>query len=228
MNYRTTQLQNRRGTDNQTVIASGDLGNGTVPAASLAAQPVLSSTGSPTLQTGITPRERGAFPFHFTTLQFTNFVISIPVTTGSTGYVGVEVYDFPIGILWMQKPHGKLTFTTTSTLSTTLNTATTTCAWSLGTVTASNVSLSSTMVDLIPSTTFTSSATINVVNTATTGILATAVVFDGSAAAKKAFFNVGVNTGGLSGTATVAVNGTIIIPWFYNGNYSLTDPLAGL
>jgi len=148
---------------------------------------------------------------HLTKIKFSAYT---PTITDALSYFGVKLFTFPLGEICFLAAGGSLTFTTTSTLSSTLN-ASVTCAWGLGSAAASNVTLSSTMVNIVGSTAFTSSATINVANTATTGVLAVPINYNGTATACPCYFNIGIPTNtDIDGDATVEVNGEVTIAWF--------------
>ena len=168
----------------------------------LGSQPSLTGVSSTTVQRG------GS---NVTTLTFTNYSL----TVADTGTVGtIKVFDFPEGVIQISCATGSLTFTTTSTLASTLN-ASSACVWSVGTATSTDgAALTSTEADIIPSTAFTSSATISVANTATRGTLAAPLNKDGGTTAVDAWLNVGVVTNtDIDADATLAVNGTIVIVW---------------
>lgn len=140
-----------------------------------------------------------------------------PITLEDTAEGGyVKLYDFPTGHLTILGGYGNLTFTTTSVLADTLN-ASKTINWGVGTVayvnTATDGTLHATEANIIASTAATSSATINVANTATTGVAATYSTIDG-ATALDAHLNVSVPTDtDINADATVTVSGTITILW---------------
>lgn len=220
MNYRSIGKFSRFGTDNAGAIASGDLVTGSVPSAQLAAAPSLTSAGALSLATGITPRESGYHPIHQTVLQFTAQPITI---TDALQYIGLQVYSFPAAHwLFLLKCSAKFTFTTTSAISTTLNSGVT-GAWSMGSVTASSTTLNSTMADFIASTAWTSGTVINTANTATTGTLTTSVHFGDGAATKALFLNLAIaGATDIDADATVAVDGVVVLTWIDEGTYGLT------
>lgn len=164
----------------------------------------------------VTVTERGIGVIHKTIFTITN----MPVTVRDTQQGGgVQVYGWPEGRIFILGGTGFSTFTTTTTLASTLHTAVS-CRWGLGTVTQSNATLATTEQDLLPVTTFTSGATINVVNTVTNSALTAAAQFDGTTTAKVAFFNISVPTGtDIDADATVLVNGSITIAWIQLGDY---------
>ncbi len=136
-----------------------------------------------------------------------------------TEYQATEIYDFEQGRMLMLGVIATLQQITTSTLSSTLN-ASSTGAIALGTAAASNTTLSSTMVDLLPSTAFTSSATINVAGTAVSAALAASAQFDGTGTAKKMYLNTAyATTGDVDANATQTISGTIVFTWIDLGDY---------
>ncbi len=172
--------------------------------------------GAATTLTGMSVTEAGNGVVQKTTFTFTNWT---PTIADLTVGVGTKIYDFPEGRIFILGSTGTNTFTTTSVLASTLN-ASVSCRWGVGTVTQTNATLATTEQDLLPVTTFTSSATIAVANTGTTGALAAAAAFDGTATAKDAFFNISVPTAtDIDADATVQVNGSVTITWINLGDY---------
>jgi len=175
-----------------------------------------SGAGAATTLTGMSVTESGNGVVQKTTFTFTNWT---PTVADATTGVGTKIYDFPEGRIFVLGSTGSCTFTTTSVLASTLN-ASASSRWGVGTVTQTNATLATTEQDLLPVTTFTSSATINVANTATTGALAAAAAFDGTATAKDAYFNISVPTAtDIDADATVAINGSVTITWINLGDY---------
>lgn len=155
-------------------------------------------------------------PFCQTTLTLNN----VPQTVvNGTEYQGTKIYDFPQGRILVMGVTATLQQKTTSVLASTLN-ASSTGAISLGTVTASSTTLATTMVDLLPSTAFTSSATINVAGTAVSAALAASAQFDGTTTAKDVYLNTAyATTGDVDADATQTISGTIVITWAALGDY---------
>ena len=76
------------------------------------------------------------------------------------------------------------------------------------------------MVDLLPSTAFTSSATVNVAGTAVGAALAASAHFDGTSAAKAMYLNTAYHTTtDVDGDATQTISGTITVTWVNPGDY---------
>jgi len=130
-----------------------------------------------------------------------------------TEYQGTKIFDFPEGQILVMGCVGSIAQTTTSDLTATLN-ASVTGALALGTATASNVSLTSTMANIAPSIAFTSSATINVAGTAVVPFLAAPVLINGTGTAADLYINTAyATTGDVDADATQTLTGTIIITW---------------
>lgn len=155
-------------------------------------------------------------PFVQTTLKLDNVAQAI---VNGTEYQGTKIFDFPAGRISVLGVTATLQQKTTSAVDTTLN-ASSTGAISLGTATASATTLATTMVDLLPSTAFTSSATINVAGTAVSAALAAAAQFDGTGTAKDVYLNTAyATTTDVDGNATQTISGTVVITWANLGDY---------
>jgi hypothetical protein len=136
-----------------------------------------------------------------------------------TEYQGTKLYTFPAGRINVLGVVATLAQKTTSALASTLN-ASSTGALSLGTATASSTTLNSTMADLLPSTAFTSSATINVAGTAVSNALAAEAQFDGTTTAKDLYLNTAyATTADVDGNATQTISGTITLTYIALGDY---------
>lgn len=164
----------------------------------------------------ITPKIEQFGALHIVKLTLDN--VGQTVVNG-TEYQGTKIYTFPEGRILVLGVTATLRQKTTSALASTLN-ASVTGAIALGTATASNVSLTSTMVDLLPSTAFTSSATINVPGTAVSSALAASAQFDGTTTAKSMYLNTAyATTTDVDGNATQTISGSITVSFIYLGDY---------
>lgn len=145
---------------------------------------------------------------------------NVPQTVvNGTEYQSTLLYTFPEGRINVLGCTATLQQKTTSTIASTLNSGVT-GAVALGTVAASNVSLTGTMVDLLPSTAFTSSTTINVAGTAVSASLAAAAQFDGTSAAKVMRLNSAyATTTDVDADATQTWSGTIRLTFAWLGDY---------
>jgi len=136
-----------------------------------------------------------------------------------TEYQGTKIYDFPQGRILVLGVTASIAQKTTSALASTLN-ASSTGALGIGTATASSTTLASTMVDLLPSTAFTSSATINVAGTAVGAALAASAHFDGTTTAKAIYVNTAyATTTDVDADATQTLTGTVTVTWVWLGDF---------
>lgn len=174
------------------------------------------SIGTLAAVTGLTATHKQLGPYVLST--FTLAAVAQAVVNG-TEYQGTKLFTFPAGRVSVLDVTSTLAQTTTSALASTLN-ASSTGGVALGSVTASNVSLTSTMVDLAPSTAFTSSATINVAGTAVKPVLAAPAHFDGTTTASAMFLNSAFGTTtDVDADATMSWTGTVAVLWFSPGNF---------
>lgn len=174
----------------------------------------VNGVGAPSVST-VTAKHEQFGSLCKTTLTLANVAQAV---VNGTEYQGTKIYDFPACRLLVLGVTATLQQKTTSALASTLN-ASSTGAISLGTATASNVSLTGTMVDLLPSTAFTSSATINVAGTAVSAALAASAQFDGTSTAKDVFLNTAyATTTDVDADATQTISGTVVITWVNLGD----------
>lgn len=139
--------------------------------------------------------------------------------TNTAQYAGTKLYDFPAGRILVLGVTATLAQKTTSALESTLN-ASSAGVLSLGTTTAASTTLDGTQADLLPSTAFTSSATINVAGTAVSGALAASAQFDGTSTAKSLYLNSAYVADGLmDADATQSFTGTITVTFVNLGDY---------
>lgn len=178
--------------------------------------PLDKAGAAPTPAVGsIVVRQAQFGPMCQTTLVLNN--VGQTVVNG-TEYQGTKIYDFPQGRILVLGVTATLQQKTTSAILTTLNSGT--GAISLGTATASATTLATTMVDLLPSTAFTSSTVINVAGTAVSAALAASAQFDGTTTAKDVFLNTAyATTGDVDADATQTISGTVVISWVFLGDY---------
>lgn len=145
-----------------------------------------------------------------TTLTLDNVAQTV---VNGTEYQGTKIYDFPECRMYVVGAVATLQQKTTSALASTLN-ASSTGAIGLGTATASATTLATSMQDIIPTTAFTSSATVNVAGTAVSAVLAAAAFFDGTGTAKDLYLNTAyATTGDVDADATQTISGTVVITW---------------
>lgn len=161
----------------------------------------------------VTASEQGSGATRRTVITLSGLSQAIP--NGASEWCGTDIYDFPAGRILVHGVTASLTPTTTTTIATTV-TSGATGAIAIGTVTDDGTH-STTKVDLLPDTAYTSSTVINVAAATVTAALAASAQFDGTATAKKAFLNnkIAVN----SADGAVSWSGTITITWTNLGDY---------
>lgn len=136
-----------------------------------------------------------------------------------TEYQSTKIFTFPEGRILVLGAVGTFKQKTTSAIASTLNSGVT-GAISCGTAAASDTTLASTMVDILPSTAFTTSTTINVAGTAVNAALAASAAFDGTGTAKPIYLNTAyATTTDVDADATQTISGTVAIAWVYLGDY---------
>lgn len=136
-----------------------------------------------------------------------------------TEYQSTKIFTFPEGRILVLGVTATLRQKTTSVLASTLN-ASSTGAIALGSAAASATTLETTMVDMLPSTAFTSSATINVPGTAVSNALAASAQFNGTTTPIPMYLNTAfATTADVDGNATQTISGTVTFAWVNLGDY---------
>lgn len=175
----------------------------------------IASVGDPSVST-VKARHEQFGPICKTILTLDNVAQAV---ADGVEYQGTKIYDFPAGRILVLGVTATLQQKTTSAIATTLNSGVT-GAIALGTAAASNVALTSTMVDLLPSTAFASSTTINVAGTAVSNALAASAQFDGTTTAKDVYLNTAyATTTDVDANATQTISGTVTITWVNLGDF---------
>jgi hypothetical protein len=153
---------------------------------------------------------------HKTVLTLTDAAVSI---TDANAYGGTKIYDFPEGRILVLGVTATLAPKTTTAIASTINSGVA-GAVALGSVTASNVTLDSTMADMLPSTVIATSTVINVAAAAVTAALAAAAQFDGTTTPVDMFLNSSITTGtDIDADGVLAYSGTITMHWVNLGDY---------
>ena len=128
---------------------------------------------------------------------------------------GVKIYTFPLGkIFRLGASAENIVITTTSDVTTTLNTAVT-GNFGVGSTTQASATLATTEQDIVQVTAFTSSATTGTPPAAVRAYgIPSVTLLDGSATAIDVFFNVAVASAtDIDADATVSVSGIVTINW---------------
>ncbi len=163
-----------------------------------------------------------------TQFTFAALPVAIADQTTNGAWGGTQFFTFPVGRIVILGSICDLTFTTTTTLASTLNASVANVEFGIGTAVAAAV-LATTAMNILPGTgqttaKFTSSATINVASAAVQSalVVSSTAQFDGTTTAIAAFLNIGVtaaNNADIDGDATVTVAGTATILWMSVGDY---------
>ena len=185
--------------------------------AALAAEPVITGYEPAGTKSGatVTATEYGVGEKVHTTL-LTLAALPQAIVNTTAEYKGTLIYTVPAGRILVLGAVAQVAQTTTTTIATSIS-AGATGAFALGSAAASNTSLTSTMVDMLPSTAYTSSATINVQAAVAKGQLAAAAQFDGNTTPVPVYFNSAIATGSIDGAQTW--NGTVQLTWLNLGSY---------
>ena len=154
-------------------------------------------------------------PFVQTTIRLDNVAQAV---VNGTEYQGTKIFSFPQSRMYVVGATATLQQKTTSALASTLNSGST-GAIGVGTATASATTLATTMQDIIPTTAFTSSTTINVAGTAVSAVLASPAVFDGTGTAKGLYLNTAyATTTHVDADATQTISGVVRVTWINLGD----------
>lgn len=167
--------------------------------------------------TGMTLAEQSGGGMHRATITFAAASFTI---TDALAYLGTKIYDFPEGRIMFLGSTASLQFAVTSDRTATIN-DNASLTWALGTAAASNITLATTMVDLLPKTTKVLAAATTALNTASTGALAsTPSHFDGTGTAKDMYLNFGFETNtDIDADGTLTVTGSITFAYVNLGDY---------
>lgn len=165
--------------------------------------------------TGVTASEKGGL-VHRTRLTLAAAPI---VVTDALAYGGQKVYDFPEGRILVLGATCSLAFAVTTARASTINDSAA-LKFALGSATASNATLATTMVDLIPKTSKTLDGAVAAYTTAVGAALAASAQFDGTGTPLDAYLNLAFETNtDIDGDGTIAINGTIDLTWINLGDY---------
>lgn len=175
----------------------------------------IGSPGSPAAGS-ITVTEEQMGRFHVSQINLNAARVSV---TDANAYGGQKIYDFPAGRILVLGVTSNIRWAVTSTRASTINDSAS-LTWGIGTATASNATLATTMVALTPKTTKVLEAATTAYNTASAAALAASAHFDGTSTAIDAFLNAAFETAtDIDGDGTLAATGTVTICWVQLGDY---------
>ncbi len=139
--------------------------------------------------------------------------------TDAFAYASQDVYNFPEGRILVQGVTASLQWAVLTTRSSTINDSAS-LTWALGTVAASNITLTGAMIDLAAKATKVLAAGTTDLNGASTTALAASAQFDGTGTAKICRLNVGFETNtDIDADGTLAATGFILITWTHLGDF---------
>jgi hypothetical protein len=131
--------------------------------------------------------------------------------TDALAYAGVKIFDFADGKIRIKGGTASLQFSVLTTRASTIN-ASASMTWGLGSATASNATLASTMINVIAKTTRTLDGTNTALSTASTADVVSAATLDGTSSAIDLYFNAAFETGtDIDGDGTIAIYGTVTL-----------------
>ncbi len=152
---------------------------------------------------------------------FTLAAVAIAVTD-ALAYASKKLFDFPEGRIFIEGATASLQWAVTTDRTATTGTINDSASltWALGSAAASNIALTSTMVDELPLATKVLAAATTALNTASTNKLAAAAQFDGTGTALAAYLNAAFATNtDIDNDGTLTATGTITITWAQLGDY---------
>lgn len=140
--------------------------------------------------------------------------------TEALSYGSTKIYTFPQGRIQVVGALATLAIATPGTRAGLIN-DNSTVDWALGSAAASNVALTSTMVDILPMQDEKAfAATGNGYSTATSGALAASVQIDGTTTAVPVYLNFGFSDIlDIDADAVIQSNATITLTWVHLGDY---------
>jgi hypothetical protein len=143
---------------------------------------------------------------------FTFNAMQLPVTD-ALAYAGLKIFDFADGKIRIVGGTARMQFAVLTARAATIN-DNASLTWGLGTVTASSITLATTMQNIIPVTTRTLDGATTALSTASTADVVAAATFDGTTTAIDLFLNVAFATNtDIDADGTLAITGKITLRW---------------
>lgn len=148
--------------------------------------------------------------YYRTTVTFAARSLAV---TDALAYAGTKVYDFPAGRIYVLSASSSLQAAIKSDPTTTIN-ASAAMDYSFGTVTASNITLAATMVNIVPKVDIPLAGAVDTLSTAATGILGAPATFDGTVTPVDVYLNVAFPTDTeIDADGTLEITGSLTIVW---------------
>lgn len=166
---------------------------------------------------GLTAADTCADGFvHQTTFTFAAMALAV---TDALAYASELIYTFPAGRIDILGATGTLQWAVTTDRASTINDSAS-LTWSLGSAAASNITLSSTMVNELPLATKALAAATTALNTASTNALAASAQLDGTTTPVPVYLNAAFATNtDIDADGTLTATGTITISWVNLGDF---------
>jgi hypothetical protein len=143
---------------------------------------------------------------------FTFNAMQLPVTD-ALAYAGMKIFDFADGKVRINGGTAKLQFAVLTARASTINDSAS-LTWGLGSVTASSITLATTMQNVIAVTTRTLDGAVAALSTASTADVVAPATLDGTTTAIDLFLNVAFATNtDIDADGTLAITGTITLLW---------------
>lgn len=164
----------------------------------------------------IIPKECGTGAVRQTVLTFTNVPVTVANTTGAS-FGSFKFYDFPEGLIHV---HGVSAYFSSIVWTGESIVATGSGDFSMGTTATADATLSSTDVNLLPSSAMLDPFVGGVGRSNAHAYLAASAKFDGTTTPVDAYLNVIIDDADVSDTDsdTVLFTGTVVITWQNEGN----------
>lgn len=181
------------------------------------ANPLITESGNGALAgTGVAVSEQGGGPIHQTVFTLTDMPLAVSL---ANKFGSQKIYDFPEGRIQIIGVVANVKFGVTSNRAATIN-DNAALKFAIGSAAASNATLATTMVDLLPKTSKTLDGLVAAYTTLVGAALAAQATFDGTTTALDAYFNVGFETAtDVDADGTMKVSGTVTITWINLGDY---------
>lgn len=162
-----------------------------------------------------TVKDQGFGAFHFTTITLADFLTTV---TDASAFGGSKIFTFPEGRIYIIGCIATLQYGANGVRASTINNSST-VDWALGTVTASNVVLAGTMINIAP---LVDEAVVGddaLYGTASSSVLAAAAFFDGTTTAVDLFLNSAFSDNtDIDADGVLKTQGTIALTWVHLGD----------
>lgn len=166
--------------------------------------------GSAPAKSGLSAATTGQGGQYKTVITLKDMALAV---TNALDYASQKLFDFAAGKIRIKGGTASLQFGVTSARASTIN-DNAAMDWGVGTAPASNVTLATTMIDVIAKVDKTLDGAVDAYTTASAADVVAAATHDGTSAAKDLYLNVSFPTAtDVDGDGTLKVSGTITLLW---------------